>query len=252
MKNLFIQTVSIIEREFYDSRFLAGDWQAVKNAHAQRYDQAETVGEKEQVLTSLLESLGVSHSMLIDPHLAEAIAQQNDELAQESISLEMQEAILFAQIRSFQVRSMHKEDVSRLATLASAADAVVLDLRLNGGGSGSAVVELASLFLPPETPILQMRDRLWQQQRKPYIIHTLPKDENIDHALDVGLTHQHHWVEYRTTESPQSVKDKPLIVLNRPTLLQLWRDFCAEYEGIFLSNHHRSENGWLCCGSRGA
>ena len=126
----------------------------------------------------------------------------------------MHEDILFAQIRSFQVRGIPDEDVHRLAKSASTSAAVVLDLRFNTGGSGSAVVELASLFLPPEMPILQVRDRLWQEQKEPYIIHTLPKDENIDHALDVGLTHQHHWLEYRTINSPQTVSnDKPLIIL---------------------------------------
>ena len=213
MSDLFEQTASIIEREFYDNDFLAKQWQNLKDAHAQRYKRAESVGEKETVLKSLLESLGVSHSMLIDPQLAEDIAQQ-EETPEKSIVLKMQESILFAQIRSFQVRSMPDEDVYRLAKLSSTSAAVVLDLRLNGGGSGSAVVELASLFLPPETPILQIRDRLWQEQDEPYIIHTLPKDENIDHALDVGLTHQHHWVEYRTTRSEQTVSnDKPLIIL---------------------------------------
>lgn len=115
---------------------------------------------QKKVLESLLESLDVSHSMLIDSQLAEAIEKQNDVFAQDGIILEMQEDTLFAQVLSFQVRSMHKKDVGRLATLASSASAIILDLRLNGGGSGSADVELASLFLAPETPILQMRDRL--------------------------------------------------------------------------------------------
>jgi len=213
MKKLFEQTVDVIEREFYESHFLAKRWSTIKNTHAQQYGQAGSVEEKETVIKSLLESLGVSHSMLINPQLAEYIVQE-EEKSGESLILKMQEDILFAHVLSFQVRGMRGEAVHRLAELASTASAVVLDLRLNSGGSGSAVVELASLFLSPETPVLQMRDRLWQEQKKPYIIYKLPKDENIDHALDVGLAHQHHWVEYRTIDSPYKIgRDKPLIVL---------------------------------------
>lgn len=135
MNNLFEQTVSIIEHEFYDSKFLAGRWQHIKDAHAQQYNQAESVEAKEKVLESLLESLDVSHSMLIDSQLAEAIEKQNDVFAQDGIILEMQEDTLFAQVLSFQVCSMHKKDVGRLATFASSASAIILDLRLNGGGS---------------------------------------------------------------------------------------------------------------------
>ena len=78
MNELFKQTTSIIEREFYDSEFLAEQWQDLKNIHAQQYKQAESVEEKETVLKSLLESLGVSHSMLIDPQLVECIVQQEE------------------------------------------------------------------------------------------------------------------------------------------------------------------------------
>lgn len=213
MKNIFKQTVDVIEHEYYDSAFLSGDWKFIKTAHEEQFSQAESTKDKEQILKSLLESLRVSHSMLIDPQLAQKIAQQ-EAAPEDSIVTQMYADILIVQVRSFQVRSIDKAQISRVAKLAKETSAIVFDLRLNGGGSACAVVELASLLLPPESPILQVREKLWQQQEKPFVMTTLPRDKNLDHALEVGLMHKHHWVEYRTVKSSQAINsDKPLIVI---------------------------------------
>ncbi|MEM8534280.1 MAG: S41 family peptidase, partial [Chloroflexota bacterium] len=115
---------------------------------------------------------------------------------------------------SFQVRRLRAVDVAALAQAMFDASSIVLDLRLNGGGSGSAVVELASLFLPPEAPVLEVRTRHWQQQKEPFIIHALPEEANIDHDLEVELLRTHHWVEYRTKSSEIAVgRNKHVVVL---------------------------------------
>ncbi|NOK61510.1 MAG: hypothetical protein GFH27_549311n83 [Chloroflexi bacterium AL-W] len=120
----------------------------------------------------------------------------------------------FVSIRSFDVRRLRSADVAALAQAMCDTATIILDLRLNGGGSGSAVVELASLFLPPQTPVLQIRTRQWQMQQEPFIIHTLPEEANLDHALEVELLRQHHWVEYRTKSRNMPIgSDKHGVVL---------------------------------------
>lgn len=213
MKDLFHAITTVIEREFYDETFLQSRWPEIRERHLERLDQATTAKEKEAVLKGLIESLGVSHSVLIDPVLAEYIAQQ-EEAPQSAITVAKHGEILLVQIRSFEVRSLRATDLHHLAQSISSASAVVLDLRLNTGGSCSAVTELASLFLPPETPIVQLRDRWWRQRADPYLVRTLPEDENLDHQLEVGLIREHHWVEYRTQSHDFSAAiDKPIIVV---------------------------------------
>ena len=166
------------------------------------------------MLKSLLESLGVSHSVLIDPELARWITTRNNTATPSSFHINNYDSVLFVSIRSFQVRRLRAVDVAALAQAMSDVTTIILDLRLNGGGSGSAVVELASLFLPPETPILQVQTRQWQQQQEPFIIHTLPEAANIDHELEVELLRTHHWVVYRTKPNETSVgPDKRVVVL---------------------------------------
>ena len=214
MNDVFEKLVAIIEQDFYDETFLLERWPAIKQSHRDRLAKTCSVEEQEQVLKSLLESLGVSHSMLIDPELARSIATRNNTAALRSFHINNYDNVLFVSIHSFQIRHLCAVDVAVLAHAMSDVSSIILDLRLNGGGSGSAVVELASLFLPPETPILQVQTRQWQQREEPFITHTLPEEANIDHELEVALLRTHHWVEYHTKPNETSVGvDKRIVVL---------------------------------------
>lgn len=214
MNDVFEKIVAIIEQDFYDETFLLEYWPAIKQRHQDNLVKAGSLEEQEQVLKSLLESLGVSHSVLIDPELARWIATRNNTATPSSFHINNYNNALFVSVRSFQVRRLRAVDVAALAQAMSDVSTIILDLRLNGGGSGSAVVELASLFLPPETPVLQIRTRQWQQQQEPFIIHTLPEEANIDHELEVELLRKHHWVEYRTKPSGTFIEpDKHVVVL---------------------------------------
>ncbi|MEM8534931.1 MAG: hypothetical protein AAGF95_29090, partial [Chloroflexota bacterium] len=145
MNDVFEKLVTIIEQDFYDETFLSEHWLAIKQTHRARLTEAHAVEEQEQVLKSLLESLGVSHSMLIDPELAHRIATRDSTVTPPSFHINNYDKVLFVSIRSFQVRRLRAVDVAALAQAMFDASSIVLDLRLNGGGSGSAVVELASL-----------------------------------------------------------------------------------------------------------
>ena len=59
--------VAAMESDFFEAAFLAGPWPALRDEHLQRFSWADTAEEREAVVRSLLETVGVSHLVLVGP-----------------------------------------------------------------------------------------------------------------------------------------------------------------------------------------
>lgn len=198
MQTLFDQVARLVEQEFYDVAFLDERWPTIKTALAERYRAADGVEAHEAILGELLQSLGVSHAVLITPALAAYIAEQAAAPDALCPMITTYGSTVVARIRSCKVHTTTLADITALATACRGCEHLVLDLRVNDGGAGSVVVEIASLFLPADTPVLRVRDHVGLTLAQPEVVTAFPEDENRDHRLEVEAMRRHHFLEYRT------------------------------------------------------
>lgn len=198
MQTRFDQVARLIEQEFYDVAFLDERWPTIKATLAERYHAADGVEAREAILGELLQSLGVSHAVLVTPALAAYIAEQEANPTDLRPMITAYGATVVARIRSCKVRTTTLADIAALAAACRSCEHLVLDLRVNDGGAGSVVVEIASLFLPPDTPVLRVRDRAGLALAQPHVVTAFPEDENRDHGPEVEAIRRHHFLEYRT------------------------------------------------------
>ena len=213
MPDLFEQVASLIEQEFYDDIFLQQQWPRIKTAYADNYAVAADTAEREAAINNLLQALDVSHAMLIIPRLAAIIARQESHPERLRLVLRRYGSTLLAQVRSFKARTTRIADPRQLADALDTTRNLVLDLRLNDGGSGAVATELASIFLPPDTPILRFLDRIGRRLAVPRVISTIPESENLDHEAEISAIRHYHYVEYRTKRDPLTRYDGNVTIL---------------------------------------
>lgn len=191
--------VEVVESEYHDRSFLAGPWPALRDEHRARFERAETNGDREAVIVALLEAVGVSHLVLLTPAIKAKIAAAEDDPRRLRPEWRRDGDDLYVAIRSCKVPTTTRADLTAIAAELTGVRGLVLDLRLNDGGSGGVVSDIASLFVTAETPVLRMRDRSGiEQARDPLVIHTFPEKANRDHELEVAVLREQHDVEYRT------------------------------------------------------
>lgn len=215
MSSLFNQVCAIIEREFYDVDFLAQKWPEIKAELYSEYQSATSMTVKDDILQRLIQSPGISHMFLITPEQVRAIERQLDEGEQNERrpTINSYFDFIIVHIRSFKVKNTPVLFFRELAGMCSNARVIVLDLRLNNGGAGSVVVESASLFLPPETPVLRVRDRVGMSLNRPHLVSSFPEVVNQNHELEIGTVRNRHFLEYRTHASEFPVFQEKVIVL---------------------------------------
>ena len=198
---LFRSIVETIEDRFYDAEFLAGDWVRAKEDASARFAKARTRGECEEVLSGLVTACGVSHCLLITPEIRAEIETKTADPRRLRPIWRREGSTLVAAVRSMKTTTTTRADIEALAAELEDAAALVLDLRLNDGGSGTRVAEVMSLFAPAGTPVLRIRDREGRARAEPHVMPALPEEENLDHALEVSIMNSEHFVEYRTLDT---------------------------------------------------
>jgi hypothetical protein len=205
-----------IEEEFFDEDFLANRLHQLRARFSTRYERADRA-ESERILEEVLGELGVSHCLLITPAMRAEIERKTSDPRRLRMTWQRHGGALFASVRSFKVRTTRLSDLEEFAGELRDVQHLVLDLRLNDGGSGSVVSELASMFLEPSTPVMRIRDRTGRGMREPFVLTTLPEEENLDHDLEVATIRTRHFVEYRTKPDPLARFDGRITLLAGPT-----------------------------------
>ncbi len=213
MPTLFDQLVQLIEQEFYDVDFLDHQWPDIKASLAAQYRTATGVDQQEALLQQAVQSLPVSHAVLLTPALKAKIAQQEEHPRRLRPVITAYGNVVVAQIRSFKVRTTTVADIQQFAEACQTATHLILDLRLNDGGAGSVVVELASRLLPADTPVLRIRDRLGFHMARPHQVTSFPENRNLDHEAEVQAIQQYHYVEYRTRAAADPLFRGEIIVV---------------------------------------
>jgi C-terminal processing protease CtpA/Prc len=206
-----------IEEEFFDEDFLTGRLPELKARVSARYECEADAAKRERILEELLGALGVSHCLLITPDMRAEIESKTADPRRLRLTWQRNGKTLLASVRSFKVRTTRLADLEEFAKELVDVGHLVLDLRLNDGGSGSVVSELAGIFLGPSTPVMQVRDREGRGMREPYVLTTLPERENLDHEAEVATIRTRHFVEYRTRPDPPTRFDGRITLLTGPT-----------------------------------
>jgi C-terminal processing protease CtpA/Prc len=177
--------------------------------------------------------MGVSHLVLLTP--TDRAQMEAAEGAPRRLCPEWSDHgdVLYVAIRSCKVPTTTRADLTAIAAMLVDARHVVLDLRLNDGGSGGVVCDILSLFVDPETPVMRMRDRTGLERNgEPFVVHGFPEEENRDHELEVATLLERHDVEYRTHDRAGARFTGPLTVLTGPTCYS-----CGEVLAQALKEH---------------
>jgi C-terminal processing protease CtpA/Prc len=215
---MFDAVVEAVEREYFDRAFLSGPWPAMRDEHRARFAEAESTEDREVVVRSLLGAMGVSHLVLLTPTDQTKIEAADGAPRRLCPKWQRDGDTLYLAIRSCKVPTTTRTDLTAIAEKLAAVRQVVIDLRLNDGGSGGVVSDFVSLFVAPETPVLRMRDRPGiDRDGEPLIVHTFHEEENRDHELEVATLREQHDVEYRTHDWAGFRFEGRIVVLTGPT-----------------------------------
>lgn len=115
----------------------------------------------------------------------------------------------YMDLNGFLPKELFQPVADKAMRLLAGTDALIIDLRSNGGGDPAAVSYLVSFFMDPKTPI-HVNDLLW---RKP---------GTEEYRRDV----------FRTEATPSSYLAKPVVLLTGPRTFSGGEEFAYDMQGL--------------------
>ena len=124
----------------------------------------------------------------------------------------LEENIGYLDLSGFVGKAMFKPVVDKVMQLLAGTDALIIDLRGNGGGNPAAVSYLVSIFVDPKTPV-HVNDMFW---RKPG---TGEYQRNV----------------FQTEPTPVSYLAKPVVILTGPGTFSGGEEFAYDMQSLKLA-----------------
>ena len=214
---IFRKACTHIENAYVDKEFIAKQWPALRDHYESKVDGCSSKEEFDALMIELLEkSLPLSHCAFITPEKAAEIAKldSGDEIAEAlQFSWKKSDDWLYLRLPSFTIPRFSFGKVLQILKKAKPEQYIVIDVRLNDGGSMSAVGELMGLFIGGERVICRTRLQNWQEMEHPLIVYPQPESSNQCNEADVKLAADYAHTEWRTAHAPPLYLENNLIVL---------------------------------------
>lgn len=178
------------------------------------YDTVTDAGNFARRLTEDLNAVAQDRHLRVrgdgpDPGSAERRAKpQRSECGFTRVDV-LDQNIGYVDLNGFLPKDMFKPVADKAMQLLAGTDALIIDLRGNGGGDPAAVSYLVSFFVDPTTPV-HVNDLLW---RKP---------GTDEHRRDV----------FRTEATPSSYLAKPVVLLTGPRTFSGGEEFAYDMQSL--------------------
>ena len=217
IKDIFRKACTHIENAYVEKEFIAKKWPALKAHYASKVNDCRSKDEFDRLMIELLEeALPLSHCAFITPEKAAEIDKLDggDEIPK-MLQLSWKESAdwLYLRLPSFTIPRFSVNKVFEILEKAKPDQYIVIDVRLNDGGSMSAVSELMGLFIGGERLICRTRLQNWQTMEHPLIVYPQPESSNQGNEADVKLAAAYAHTEWRTAHVPPSYLENNLIIL---------------------------------------
>jgi len=215
---IFNNACQHIEQTYIDREFIKTKWGQVKTKYIQLINNVNDDSSFHEVMGKLLrEELKLSHTDFITPikskEIDEIVVNKNVPEYLKFVHFETED-YLYLKIPTFLIPIYSTKPIKEaLDKIHSKNQKIVLDMRLNTGGSASAVGDLLSFFVESDKPYLISKLSNWQSLQRPEIVYPQPEDKNDGNALDVEICMKFPFSEWRTPLNNQEVITNKVILL---------------------------------------
>ncbi|MBI2519589.1 MAG: hypothetical protein HYV97_04205 [Bdellovibrio sp.] len=217
--DIFNNACRHIENAYIDRVFINAKWPAIRKEYTKKIGQTKDIASFNKILTTLLkDELKLSHTMLITPHESEKIESL---LSGENIPdyykfyFAKYDGCLYLKIPTFTYPLFSMRPIcDALSTLSDDKQIIVMDLRLNSGGSSSAIGHLLGPFIGGDQPYLIEKQAKWKEEKKASVIFPFPEEGNDGNKLDVGISQKHQFSVWHTHKNVIPHYTNPLIILS--------------------------------------
>lgn len=161
--------------------------------------------ELTNLINSQLQRLSISHVRVFDPVEGEQLlrlfsqSSASPDKNNPTVSTQIIGKVGVLRVKSFVVPQITKLAVQQALTQISQTQAVLIDLRGNGGGVQSSISYLIENIIGADKVIATERTRLGRALKQPYIFRGYFDDSLKNVALaEIKLTNEKNYIEYRT------------------------------------------------------
>ena len=210
---IFNRAVAHIEQSYIDRDFVRGPWPGIRRDYQKKVRKL-TGGETSfhQVMEDLVgKELKLSHTEFITPEKSRYIEQQES-------GIDIPDALrlkhmcttdyLYVKLPTFQIPLFGFAPVLELLRTCDETRRIILDVRLQSGGSISAAGEVLGLLIGADKPFCRSRLAGWEDETDYVVVYPQPEELNHGGALDIPI------VEWRTSLKLDFLSSSGIIILS--------------------------------------
>ncbi len=227
---IFCRTCQHIEASYLDRAFIESHWPLLKSQYGQALELCEEKSAFDELMSKLLEQeLPLSHCAFITPEKAKEVDALDKGLEVPKMlhfSSKSSKDWLYLRMPSFTIPRFSFAKVLEALRTAKPKQTAIIDVRLNDGGSMSAVAEVMGCFIQGERVVCHSRLQNWQEMANPLVVYPQQESTNQGNEADVKLAAAYPHVEWRTAHVPPVYLDNTLVVLSGERCYSCGELFC--------------------------
>lgn len=214
---IFENAVKHVEENYIDRKFIEEKWPTIKESYLEIVKKIDDVATFHKTMNQLFEAeMNLSHVAFIPPAVKEQVASQQ-ETKNAPDFLKITSKILpeyaYIKIPTFTLPLFSMDTLRPILEQSLSSLVIVLDLRLNTGGSLSAAGDLLGIFIGEDRPYAFCRLGKWKDLN-PRSVHPYSEEENANHELEIKTMCEDQYQLVHTSKSVNLKIDKiPVIVL---------------------------------------
>ncbi|PCJ18884.1 MAG: hypothetical protein COB02_09095 [Candidatus Cloacimonadota bacterium] len=201
-----------IKNTYIDESFVEKEWPLIEKNTLCRINIGITQSAFHTLMKDVVSKLNLSHCDFIPPsHSSETLDSDGfpDFL---KMSIRSCEEYIYLRIPTFWVPHFDFLKVKN-ALKGFGERKIILDLRLNTGGSLSAVGKLLGLFGGADIPFAYSRLKQWHEFTMPGVVYPISDDKNIDQIGDIEAVCSFPHIEWCTPKDLDFKIDTKIIIL---------------------------------------
>jgi|GEM_PF-6335226 C-terminal processing protease CtpA/Prc len=221
MRSIFEKACSYIRCDYIDREFILEKWASIEAAYSARVTELSERKDFEAMMSQMVsDELDLSHCQFITPQLRQEIEAQSIPETAPSIFqtvFKTTHEYSYLKISTFQIPLFQRAPIyQNLKSIHDCQRPLILDFRLNSGGSISATGDLLAPFIGADTIYCYSKLANWEEFPDPQVAYPLQEEENEGSRLDVEMTLKHPHLQWRTPKEIEfSLKQEVLLLIDK-------------------------------------